>query len=91
MYTECLPILYCFVNNKRNQDQLVHSISHLLLQLSHSDCQSHLDEEPPVDGDAARVSSVGVARVCLDTTMVGGRVVGHGHALGTVVLTLLQS
>ncbi len=50
----------------------------------------YLDKESPVDGDAAGVTAVGVARVCLDPTVVEAGVVGHGHALGAVVLALLQ-
>ncbi len=50
----------------------------------------HLDDEPPVDSDAARVSAVGVADVCLDTTVVQGGVVGHGHALAAVVFIVLE-
>ncbi len=50
----------------------------------------YLDKESPVDSNAAGVPTVGVARVCLDPTVVEAGVVGHGHALCAVVLALLQ-
>jgi len=60
-----------------------------LINLLLSVCPN-LDKEPPVDRYAARVSTIGVARVCLDAPMVKAGVVGHGHAFGAVVFTILK-
>jgi len=50
----------------------------------------YLDKELPVDSDAAGVSSVRIAGVCLNPTVVKAGVVGHGHAIGAILFALLQ-